>query len=1110
VSYVYGCAPNTPCGIAQEAGRWKLRGTPLGDGTVTWASGKIGGIGSFFWMPAEHGALADTEDYFDSLVELLAHGTPGRLATRPPVTREAAAAPTVLYDAGAPAYPTEADLAGGLLGVPKRAKSRRRAERTLEVSVTAMDLREATKPILVGHYEQDAISGAEAMVDRELVGGQLTVRYDLGLYAGAPGTATIVLIAPNDAERKRGSQRGAIVTGLGAYDGSLDGERLTEAVRVGVLRYLTHLLDRVERAEDLNEPVRLATLLLGYNSTVNLGIADSVAALVRGVAEANRKFAETTRKPLHVGSLEIVELFLDTAISAAYEVVRVAAALESDEKLGCRVVAARQLAQGEGFRTRLEDQRASTYWPRLHVTAEDSARMKFLFVGARARAEAVRQQRQPGVIEEFVAQQKRAGRHNTEMSRTLFQLLVPSELKDVVRRTDRIVLVVDPGAATVPWELMQAGAAPFSVRSAVIRQLATPKFRGRVRQSVENRAYVVGDPSTENFATFFPEIPLGGEKELPALEAAEREAVEVAGLLEQQGMQVTTAIDRDCQALDVISRLHAHPYRIVHVAAHGVFEARHKDGMPRTGVVLSDGMLLTAAEIEALENVPDLVFLNCCHLAQMNPLPVEYNKLAYSVAAELIEIGVRAVVVAGWAVEDEASRHFAATFYQRLLHGGLTFGDAVSEARKSTYELHPDSLTWGAFQAYGDPGWRFGPKRDAYTPSATRRDPEFVAPEELLERLRSRGVEVGRSDPPLSKEETAEQASWAHVLLEKAPPEWLKRSEVRTALADFHAALGTDYFERARSDYEKAIGISDERGGVPIRAIEQLANLEARHGERRGNAALIEQAIARLEHLAAIVLGKPPAEVDKKKLKLLGDERLALLGSAYKRLAAERAREVVTGAKTVSVKAMDEAIDASARYYGVGADDPAAPGLDTYRELNWLSLVALEARSDPDHENAQRARRCAERANADFERKRDVWSAVGAADARVVEHLFDRRLAAPGDDAVVDELERTYRDALTVRVKPRQRDSVVTQIRLLARFHRARAEDQDALRVAERLRELARRLDPAGDEGDGGSGVADGGPGANRVAPRSTKARRVQSGRQGARRPSRGGGARRR
>ena len=47
---------------------------------------------------------------------------------------------------------------------------------------------------------------------------------------------------------------------------------------------------------------------------------------------------------------------------------------------------------------------------------------------------------------------------------------------------------------------------------------------------------------------------------------------------------------------------------IVHVAGHG---APGPDG----GVVLSGGTYLGATEVKAMRTVPELVFLNCCHLA---------------------------------------------------------------------------------------------------------------------------------------------------------------------------------------------------------------------------------------------------------------------------------------------------------------------------------------------------------------------------------------------------------------------------------------------------------------------------------------------------------------
>jgi hypothetical protein len=59
-SYVFGVARNTPCGVREEGGRLRMVGTSHGDGTVCWESGRIGGIGQFFWMPAEHGDLPAT------------------------------------------------------------------------------------------------------------------------------------------------------------------------------------------------------------------------------------------------------------------------------------------------------------------------------------------------------------------------------------------------------------------------------------------------------------------------------------------------------------------------------------------------------------------------------------------------------------------------------------------------------------------------------------------------------------------------------------------------------------------------------------------------------------------------------------------------------------------------------------------------------------------------------------------------------------------------------------------------------------------------------------------------------------------------------------------
>ncbi|MCF1457632.1 MAG: CHAT domain-containing protein, partial [Shewanella sp.] len=70
----------------------------------------------------------------------------------------------------------------------------------------------------------------------------------------------------------------------------------------------------------------------------------------------------------------------------------------------------------------------------------------------------------------------------------------------------------------------------------------------------------------------------------------------------------------------------------------------------------------------------------------------------------LISQGVRAVIAAGWEVDDNAAVTFAKTFYQSFLTGS-SFGDAVKMARLETYNDRPGSNTWGAYQCYGDPGF---------------------------------------------------------------------------------------------------------------------------------------------------------------------------------------------------------------------------------------------------------------------------------------------------------------------------------------------------------------------------------------------------------------------
>lgn len=1129
--------------------------------------------------------------------------------------------------------------------------SRRPATDDLHVSCIAQDLRYIATPILVGHYQDDPISGAEALIDRELVDGALTVRKHLGLYAGPVGTATIVLSPPNPQERLRGQQRGAVVVGLGAY-GSLTAGNLMEAVRAGGLRLLLRYLELDEavpdpvtstsppladpgaghrRAARLTDDLTLSTLLLGYNSTTNLSVEDSVNAIVRGVIEANRHFAKTMRLPLRIKRLQLVECYLDAAISATRALRRIATRINAERMrqmaehphlltddpsaaadLIPTVIANDELRRGPGIRQRLELLGATSYWPRMIITDPDlqdvscthaspkpSGKLRYIYLSQRARAETQIHQRQPDLVERLVRQATRRFNTQEDLSRTLFQLLLPADFKDASRQMEQLVLVLDPVTAALPWEMLQADNEPMAAKTAVVRQLATQTYRPQVRSTVGKQACVIGDPPTQGFGTVFGSVmgPHGstgpGLPDPPPLAGAAAEAQAIARVLTEYGYEVDCRVQDEAPALDVLNTLYRQPYRILHIAAHGVCEALGRDGVRRTGIVLSDGMLLGAAEIKSMELVPDLVFLNCCHIGQINPsalkeapkdspsppphAPLEpladllvpqqalaaagsattadgdgdsadrsdrlqsglqpdgvpadpavqtaaptLPRLAYSLARELIEMGVRAVVAAGWAVQDQAASHFAEAFYKYLIAERLPFGDAVFAARREVWLEFPGCNTWGAYQAWGDPSLLIDPQAPAGFLSNAESRWRPVAHEELLERLERERTNATRSGQALTRLETDAARRRIKALLAAAPAPWQAMPVIQHALARLFADIGRHGFDDARRHYLEAIRLAQVGGDLPARTFEQLANLEARRGEQTNSLDLVQAALGRLLRLAALYSGHQPQGVSvEAQLDQLADqldalqrddpnavdhpypsaEVCSLIGSACKRHAAVLARRV-NGLSPPEPQALQHRADLVAalkraiRWYLIGervVTQGADPSQKIYRALNRLSLQAILGDGCDDlpqkghpgglatmaapgssiHTALRQADDCLQAALQTYREAPDSWDAIGIADAQMTVALFDGRLLDPLEHGYRD-IERNYLETLSrLRLRSRDVDSVQSHLRILGECMLALTVGDDApcagltrdhderVRLAQRLRQLAVRIQQA-------------------------------------------------
>jgi hypothetical protein len=582
-----------------------------------------------------------------------------------------------------------------------------------------------------------------------------------------------------------------------------------------------------------------------------------------------------------------------------------------------RIEAAPYLRRLPGGRIRPPVSQYDTgWWRRIQITEDRRGFLRFEVLTERARTEEREQLVQRALIDSFVEAAETTTSYNSEVSSTLFELLLPNDLKDQAHEQTDLVLQLDDTTAQYPWELLterlRGQAEPFATTVGLIRQLRTREgeFRAVVGVPRERFALVVGDTQS------------GWE----ALPGAQEEARAVHTVLQAAGYASRPPLIRASGA-EIVRELFSREYQILHIAAHGDYQA----GRPlQSGVVLGPGLFLTSAEIGMIRAVPPFVFLNCCHLGKVDETqasgagrrPPHFSKLAASLATQLIRMGVRAVVAAGWAVDDRLASVFAQELYQGLL-SGQTFGRAVLNARQATYQAGPDRNTWGAYQCYGDPEFVLDLRsaRGAAAP-----DPHgFVAPRELLDEVASLRADAGQAD----------LAGWAVLsrrldeLEQAAPADW-RDGELLAALAAARRDVGS--WKDAIEGYRKAL---DSWGAeVPMQAVEALANLEIRsaiHLRKNSDPSytsegLIAEAVRRLDWL--MKLGRTP-------------ERLALLGSAYKRIALaaatdeERSRALQKAAE--SYRKADESYRAAR-----GAINP-------YYALNWVACrYVTSAGQDPE------------------------------------------------------------------------------------------------------------------------------------------------------------------
>ncbi|MBY0234712.1 MAG: CHAT domain-containing protein, partial [Burkholderiaceae bacterium] len=668
---VVGHASFTPAGIRLDPndGLEYLDTPDDGDGRVTLASSTQLGLRTWK-LDAEHGKLPDVAEAFAAYVELLQTGDTRSLEPLEARTSRAAGTASTAGGAAAaaaaspqlqrsrPSRGLQASLppsdAGDVMGLARHSAKRVMADqgsRALQMTVLNADLRFVQQPLLVGHYRSMTLTGAEEVIDA-LVNQGMSRALAAGLYPDAVGSHQIFgNQRPHpDNPFQMARPQAAIVVGLGE-EGKLRTSELIFTVRQAVMAYAQRLSEQATGAAGSETPAplefELAATLIGSGGT---GITTGAAAqaIAQGAWAAKQKLQGTGWPQL--SRLTLTELYLDRAGDAWRALQQLEAASPGSYKLVGKV------SSGPGAMRRMLDSnyRGSNYdfISALSVPGHkpDQPAIAYKLNTKRARSELREQHAQGALLREFVARASNDANTDTQIGRTLFNLLIPVEMEPFLGGSSELVIELEPATAGIPWELLNTNPLdsgedkrPWAIRTKLIRKLQLDDYRAEPRDaSADDHVLVIGEPLCD--PTLYPRLE-GARQE--ALAVAEQLSSGLGRETNRDGTELVNLLAEQNDAQTIINALFERNYRAIHIAGHGA-------PGPEGGVVLSgQNTYLSAAEVKSMRVVPELVFLNCCHLAGRDPNAVlqtetgagRYDRASFAAntAEALIKVGVRCV-----------------------------------------------------------------------------------------------------------------------------------------------------------------------------------------------------------------------------------------------------------------------------------------------------------------------------------------------------------------------------------------------------------------------------------------------------------------------------------
>ena len=1092
---VTGQAPATPDGYVLEKGGLSYVELNDGDGRVTRASAQLPGCRTWS-VECEHGKLPSHTEAFKAYRELLETGntkllpTAGekgdsRAASRAVPTATRSRPSRTRIQVSPPESTREAVVHASTKQRPEGMSAPASA---LRLSIINGDLKFVRYPLMIGHYRSMRLTGSERVMNN-LVDGVMAEALKAGLYPDRVGAHQVFVNTHRDPEvlRQMPWPEAVIVAGLGE-EGKLRAVDLIQTIRQATIAWAQRMTEKVEGAPAAFD---LAATLIGSGG-IGISPGQSAQLIAEGVRQANQLLADS-RWP-RVGHLYLIEIFPDRA-SEAWRALSVQATATPTYFQVTETIQSAPGAYGQppdqGYR--------GVGYDFITVVAQKGqqgeVQLSYAIDTNRAATELRAQATQSRLLESLVVTASNDRNTDLDIRRALFRLLVPIELEAFLGGTSEMVIELDEHTAGIPWELLDTDVRgggdkrPWAIRAKLLRKLRADDVRTDIQDAgTEESVLIIGEPKCD--PTLYPRLP-GARSEARAVYEL---LTSPRALDDKTIVGLISSDDPDqfgADALTVAKTLLSKDWRMLHIAGHGeppeklASQPSHsgdpeiRDGDPR-GVVLSDGTFLGPREILAMRVVPELVFINCCHLgarniAQLHPdaentLGGSYHRprFAATVAGELIKIGVRCVIAAGWAVDDAAAKLFAVTFYQAILRG-CRFIDAVGEAREAAWGLGGN--TWAAYQCYGEPDWTL--RKEASDPQRRSSPPAekfsgIASPHALVLTLNNLAVDSQYHRAPADT-----QRALIRYLEAQFGQCWGEIGSVAEAFGWVWSQIGDK--AAACSWYDRALKAND--GTASIKCIEQLNNLRGRQAWDRVKQAIVARDQAR-ERFQALSSGqrakgartkkgqKQKRETEQERRRIRAEhvsrmdeaersltktvraarediheavrallkltevettsERESLLGSAYKRLVMVDVVEAKNS--TRSLKGME-------KHYR-RAESLARTGKLAniyYPALNRMAaeLILKGRRSTWAGFDVKYVTAVRQNLESHMAHDPDFWAAVGLIELRVYEAVAAKNLAA-----TVSAIQAQYQE-LYARVSARRMwGSVADQLQFLAQAYK--------------------------------------------------------------------------